>query len=490
LQLFTVCVLSTPGLSADKPELTRVFPPGGQRGTAVDVEATGKFVKWPIQIWSDTDSIQWECQKESGKLRVTIAADAAVGLHWVRFFNADGATAVRPFLVGLDKERIETEPNDQPSTANEISFLPHTVQGILNKRADVDMVSVAMKAGQILAATIDSDKWLQSPADASLQIMDGNGFVLCENLDHVGLDPYLEFLAPRTEKYYVRVFGFPATPDSTVAFGGGNDWSYRLRLAERSEPFSSAHAYSAQRVLESKRIEADPGKHVTLETALPIQLPARVGGVIAARKQSNYLAFSAKSGRQYRVQILAREFGSQLDAAVAILDAKGKQLAQQDDAGKDRDPELNWKAPADGDYLIAVNDFHRGGSSDHRFLAVVEERAPNYSITIPNDLIAGTVGKDTELTVTIDRENDYKEGVQISAIDLPESVECSVAESKNGSDSGKKVTIKFKAKSPFQGPIKIMAKRSDTTGSTESVDEPKYATVPNGKPIWLSVVAE
>ncbi|MCY2980296.1 MAG: PPC domain-containing protein [Planctomycetota bacterium] len=478
------CLLTGTGFAAEKPELTRLFPAGGQIGTTVDVEATGKFPVWPIQAWSDTPLIEWTCLKDSGKLQAKIAANTAPGLHWLRLHHENGATAIRPFLVGEALERNEVEPNDRPSEANKIDSLPQTIQGILNKRADVDLYAVSLEKGQMLVPTIDSTKWLQSPADVNLQMLDTKGFVLAENLDHTGLDPYLEFTAPRAGTYIVRVFGFPAAPDSTVAFSGGNDWNYRLRLDSKPCPFGSWLDFDMQSEMESDRIESVPGTHVNHENALLIKGPSKIGGVLTEARQANYLRFTARAGVNHRIRVFAREFGSSLDPTVAILDAKGKQLVQQDDVANHPDPDLRWKAPGDGEYLIEINDFHRLGGADYRFIAMMEERPANFSLSLANDLLASNIGKESEVTVTIDRESDFKGTINITAEGLPATSECSLAESKDGSDTSKKVTLKLKSTAAFQGPIKIVAK------ANEPPEMVRYATVPKGKTAWLSVTAE
>jgi hypothetical protein len=250
-----------PCYAFDKPELTRLFPPGARTNSTVEIEATGNFPNWPVQIWSDTTSIQWVCLPESGKLKATINSDTALGLHWVRLFGSGGATVVKPFLVGDDAERVETEPNNLPSEANEIAQLPCTVHGVLSKRAEVDLYAVTLAQGESFSAAIDAVKWIRSPADVTLQIVDANGFVISENLDHVGLDPYLEFEAPRAGKYFVRVFAFPVTPDSTVAFSGGSDWAYRLQMRPQSMPFDRTLDFAFQSELAAERIEVPIGKH-------------------------------------------------------------------------------------------------------------------------------------------------------------------------------------------------------------------------------------
>src|SRR5690606_25352663 len=143
---------------------------------------------------------------------------------------------------------------------------------------------------------------------------DERGFVLTENIDHVGLDPYLEFAAPREGKYIVRLFGFPAEPNSTVAFSGGSDWIYRLRLDTVADPMGSALDFSRQAELAATATALVPGAHTAREKALPVELPVRVQGTISESRNADFVSFTARKGSHYRFDVLARDCGSALDA--------------------------------------------------------------------------------------------------------------------------------------------------------------------------------
>jgi len=467
--------------SADRPELTRLFPAGGQAGTVVAVEATGKFPIWPIQAWSDTELIQWTCEEVSGKLKATIDANATPGLHWLRLHHPNGATSVRPFLVGNAVERVEVEPNNRVAEANTVATLPATVQGVLGKRGDVDLVSIALTAGQIMVATVDSATMLRSPLDASLQILDAGGFVLVENMDRFGLDPSVEFKPTLDGKYFVRVFGFPTTPDSTIAFGGGADWIYRLRLEPGSDSMFS-HWQPNPNDGRTVRI-LEPGEAIGLDSAFSIELPAWIRGTIAQPAQQRFLRFRCNSGQQYRIQLVAREKGSDLDGTIAILDGAGKQQSQQDDVGNERDPDLIWKAPADGEYVIAIKDFHLGGGPRYDFDLLVESLMADFKVSVSNDLIQGVVGKETELQVKLDRIADFTDEIEVGLQGAPEGVECPIVKSIHGTDTAKKVTLRIKSSVPNQGPIKVFARSGDGI-------KVRFAQVDDGKPLWLSNVAE
>ena len=464
---------------AERPELTRLMPSGGQAGTVIEVEATGKFPLWPMQAWSDTDSIRWSFEEGSGKLKATIDASAQPGLHWLRLIHPNGATSVRPFVVSNAPEQIEVEPNNRLAEANAIGALPRCVNGVLSKRGDVDMYSLVLVQGQNLLATVDAEQLLHSPMDANLQLLDSDGFLLEESLDHFGLDPSIEWIAPRDGKYLIRVFGFPATPDQTIAFGGGDAWIYRLRLQTDADPFCES-----SRSLQNKMQTMEPGQAMTRDTALPIELPARITGKIERYGQHRFLRFQAMTGQQYRLQLRARNRGSQLDATIAILDAQGKQLSQQDDVGNDRDPDLKWKAPADGEYTIDIQDFHNAGGQNFDFELAVSQLLPDFRLSISNDLIQSTVGKETEIEVRVERECDFAGEITVSLEGASEGIECSEIKSIHGSDSAKKVTLRVKSTVPFQGPVRVSAKAADLP------DTIRLATTENEKPIWLSSVAE
>lgn len=467
--------------SADRPELTRLFPAGGQAGTVVAVEATGKFPVWPIQTWSDTELIQWTCEESSGKLKATIDANATPGLHWLRLHHPNGATSVRPFLVGNTVEQLEVEPNNRVTEANTVSTLPATVQGVLGKRGDVDVFSIALTAGQNIVATVDSANMLRSPLDASLQVLDAGGFVLAENMDRFGLDPSLEFKPTLDGKYFVRVFGFPTTPDSTIAFGGGADWVYRLRLESSSD---SMRNHWQPNAIDGRTVRTlEPGEANGLDSASPMELPAWIRGTIAQPAQQRLLRFRCNAGQQYRIQLVARENGSDLDGTIAILDGAGKQQSQQDDVGNERDPDLIWKAPADGEYVIAIKDFHLGGGPRYDFDLLVELLMPDFKASVSNDLIQGVVGKESELQVKLDRVGDFVGEIEVGLQGAPEGLECPIIKSIHGTDTAKKVTLRIKSSVAHQGPIQIFARSSDGT-------KVGVAQVDDGKPMWMSNVPE
>ena len=213
-------------LQAAPPTLSHLFPAGGQRGTKFTVTATGSFT-WPVKIWAP--GIEVTPQADSGKLDITIPADLPADRVWLRLFSAEGASASFPVQVGTLPEVVEKEPNNSPKTAQKLEGSSLLVNGVL-EGADVDSFAVELQAGQTLVAAVEANTALGSPMDAMLQIVSPRGFVLAENNDDLQLDPRLAFTAPQAGIYIARLFAFPSTPGTNIAYAGGANFVYRLTL--------------------------------------------------------------------------------------------------------------------------------------------------------------------------------------------------------------------------------------------------------------------
>src|SRR5690606_31873787 len=101
------------------PEVRALFPAGGQRGTTDAAELVGKQETWPVSAWASTPGLTFEAG-EKGKFKVTIAADAEPGLHWIRIYDPAGTSPPQPFVVGALAEHVEKEGNDAPLTAEAV----------------------------------------------------------------------------------------------------------------------------------------------------------------------------------------------------------------------------------------------------------------------------------------------------------------------------------------------------------------------------------
>jgi len=126
------------------------------------------------------------------------------------------------------------------------------------------------------------------------------------------------------------------------------------------------------------------------ESALAHAWPSAIHGHISEADDEDRFGIEVKKGDKLRLLLRATEFDSALDPVLCIEDSKGKQLARDDDSGVRQDAKLNWTAPADGTYFLAVSDLIRSGSSEHFYRLEVDRVTPSLNATFtPDRLVVG-----------------------------------------------------------------------------------------------------
>ncbi len=459
--LFSICVICVIcGSISAAPTLTHLVPAGGQRGTTVAVTAAGAFDKWPVSVWVSGGGISATATKDKGKLTVTIPPKADLGTYWVRLHDETGASTLRPFVVGTLPEMIETEPNDDAAKA-QVMAQSCVVNGQLQKAGDVDCFAVTLTKGQTLVAAVDADRTLKSPMDAVLQIVSADGFVLDQSNDHHGLDPFLAFTAPRDGTYLARVFAFPATPDSSIRFAGGDAFVYRLTLTTGgygdhpwplavsreqpgvaavvgwnvpdaaklltvtpgSKPFAKLFHPSLANTLS---VAVEPHPCYEAEHAMKRDNPFAPSVTLSGRLQkpgeTHRIPIMMKKGQPVVVKIEARTIGFALTPLLAVVDAGGKSLAKAEPKGINDDAELTFTPPQDGTYSIEVRDLHRGSGPRYAYRLAIRKPEPDFTLTVPSDRIALTPGTPTDVMVTVVKKGGFAKDVTVSAEGLPAGV--------------------------------------------------------------------
>ncbi|HMF11260.1 MAG TPA: hypothetical protein VKE94_03115, partial [Gemmataceae bacterium] len=230
-----------PGSQLPNPRLTVLTPCGGKAGTTVEVAFAGTDLEDPKALTFSHPSIKAEPiqpppppppdpkkpappppKPPITKFKVTIAADAPVGNHDVRFVGRYGVSNPRVFVVGDLPEVMEKEPNNDVAEAQRVE-LNTTITGAIAAPTDVDYFVFAGKKGQrvlanCLATTIDSR------LRPGIEIYDRHGKQLAAGRDYQGHDALADLTLPEDGDYYVRLFEFTHTLGSPEHF-------YRLTLS-------------------------------------------------------------------------------------------------------------------------------------------------------------------------------------------------------------------------------------------------------------------
>jgi hypothetical protein len=520
-------------VTSGEPKLDLLFPPGGGRGQEVDVTLSGSFSHWPVRVWASEPGVTFEPGSEEGKLTARIDADAVPGLRLVRVYDDEGASSPRPFLVGTLPERVEQEPNEEPAKPQKVDKLPIVMNGRLARRGDVDTFEIALKKGQTLVAALEAHGRLGAPMDGVLQVVSAEGFVLEQVDDSPGLDPLLKFEVPADGQYSVRVFAFPAKPDSSIALAGGPAFVYRLTLTtggylqqplplavERGKrPSLRASGANLPADLGMLCIETKPEEdrarawHPRLagDLSLPvvkypcldeeeksprgqpqtIPVPGCISGRIGTDDDQDRFRVNLKKGEACRFRVEARALGSPLDPVLRVAGPRGDILVEQDDTSG-RDAEISFTAPGNGAFDVVVGDLNGRGGPGFVYLLSATHPEPDFALELAGDRFTITPGKPVELTVKVSRRDGFASPIEIAVAGLAPGVTATTVTSEPKGDSAAAVKLRLEAApgaKPSSGPVQVIGRskalrrtaRAPLEGLETATDQPWLTVRPSAK---------
>ena len=507
-------------LAGEPPAIERLIPAGGQRGTTVDVKLVGKPGDGNLRVVSDSDSIVLTPNEKKDAASVAIGETTQPGVHWLRFCNSDGATELKPFMVGMIQEMTESEPNAKIAEANAVELPSKTINGVLEKSGDVDTFAVTLSKGQTLVCALQANSVLGSPMDAVLQIVDARGTVIAQNDDDLSFDPRVTYTAPEDGKFFVRTFAFPAAPNSTIGFAGGADFVYRLTVTtaavvEHTEPamrFDQDNETSLavfgwnigtptvtlnrdQQALTGPNSLPYPVPRCDVPSIVESQLtadrvltfPVAVTGRVTSTEDVVFL-FNASKSQQLSLSVHAQRIGSMLDPVLIVQDSQGKVLKEHDDiSGENHDAELHLTMPADGQSRVIIRDRFRNSGDRCFYVLRCAETRVTFAAAVA--ATAGTLKPDKplEIPIAIERKHGFAEPVDVRVAGLPDGVAFECPRSEKDGETAKSVTLKISgsATEAFQGPIRIVAESAET----KHVQPVTFTTADNAQvaEYWLTV---
>jgi hypothetical protein len=409
-------------------------------------------------------------QTGSVKLKLSVAADAALGVREFRLASALGISSIGQLVIVDDPVILETGDNNAREKANLIT-VPSVVSGRIEAVEDVDYFKFHAEAGEVLTLEVlcariqDKIHDLQKHADPMLTLFDESGRELAASDDSYFADPLLTFPVPRTGDYTIQI--------RDAKYDGDAHWVYALFVTNRPyvthvfplagnpgqtvlvEPVGSAKAVQSR---VSLQVPSPPGIHeVTLdvggvktnpvafissplpqvfeqepndtpETATRISIPCGINGRIGTKRDLDHFVFTAAKGKTIRLEVKARRFGSplqsSLDSVLDVMTPKGEVLANNDDAfGKDA--ALVFTPPADGDYILCIRDLNSKGGETAIYYLEADWAQPDFSLRCDPDKAMIGPGSSTAWYVHVTRDNGFGGPVRVEVRDLPEGVTAS-----------------------------------------------------------------
>jgi hypothetical protein len=399
--------------AAEKPTLDQLYPAGVSRGTTNEVTLLGKFEPWPPKLWASIPGVDFQFATNKGKASVTVANDAPLGPCLIRVYNDEGPGDLRIFVVTDKPELQETEPNNHFAKAPVITNMPVTINGRLEKNGDVDSFRFTMKAGQWIDAALDSYTLL-AKLDPVLRLLTTNGYQLAWNHDFSSLDPRLIWQAPYDMAAVLQVFGFAYPADSDIRLSGGSAGVYRLHLE-----------ISEQQTMDLREPLTEKEPNNSSKDAAVAEIPGTMIGVICPPGDIDRFKVNLQKDQEIEIRVQAASLGSPLDAWLAIEseeDGKNKELTNKDDADNSRDPRIEWKAPADGTFYLAVGSKTHQGTTDCRYHLEIKALQPDYRVTTKADDLVMQGGTTNAFKIQLKRLRGFTNELVATVKGVPEGV--------------------------------------------------------------------
>lgn len=137
----------------------------------------------------------------------------------------------------------------------------------------------------------------------------------------------------------------------------------------------------------------EPGNNGSREKANEVKVNSVVNGIADTRNIDHY-KLSLKKGERVLIEAMAERIDSRCDVVLALFDAAGRELDRQLNT-HGLDAMLDFLAPADGDYFVAVNDLTYLGGGDYFYRLKIHNR-PHIDFVYPP---AGMPGKTEKFTL-------------------------------------------------------------------------------------------
>ena len=415
--------------SAD-PALTKVIPRGAQRGTEVVLSFQGARLQDAKEILfydPGFEVVKLEPAKDGKSVAVTvkIAANCRLGEHVVHVRTASGLSEFRTLWIGPLPEVAEKEPNNDFEKPQAIPY-GKTVTGLVTSE-DVDYYLVEAKKGERITAEIEGLRLatqFSSDFDPAIAILDEERFelIVSDDTPLVHQDAVASIIAPKDGRYVIMV------RDS--AYGGNGNCQYRLHVGHFPRPLAVYPAGGAAGeklevtflgdptgpFKETITLPSDPNALFELiptqdglaaPSANPFRVstfgnvlekepngtakeasgpapaaPIALNGILSEEKDTDFLRFKGTKGQKLRIECLARQLRTPVDAVMSIHNAEGKALESSDD-NDGPDPVINFTVPADGEYLVAVRDHLWDSGPEYVYRVEIVPQTPELDLSIP-----------------------------------------------------------------------------------------------------------
>jgi hypothetical protein len=446
------------------PTLNMPVPLGVQRGTALDLVLTGTNLAEPTALWTSfpahvTIPTDNNNGKDNAKLRVhlDVPKDAPLGFHSLRLATTRGISNFRLFCIDDLPQIMEVDTNRSKSSPQAVP-----IPGVVVGRADAesnDYYKISVTGGQRVSFEILGRR-LGSAFDPQLTLYDprtGRELLGGHSNDAPGLqtDARLTYVFKEAGDYVIEV--------RDVMYRGGDDFWYRLRIGDfpcATVPIPMAVRRGGQATVHftgpmvegvapvevavpndpgvtsvavaphganglygwpvtltvsdhEELVEQEPNNEPASANRIPV--PAGVTGQFLQSGDVDHFVFTAKKGRRYLIEAQTRELHSPTEVYMVLKDAQGKQVAASNPAAA---PRVDFTAPADGDFTLAVEHLLYWYGPSEAYRITITPYEPGFELSIGIDRFDVSPGGYVPVSILATRR-DYSGPIDVRVVGHP-----------------------------------------------------------------------
>ncbi len=481
-----------------QPQVTSVSPVTVQRGQDVELHLSGQQLSGPSSLliygpgWEVKELSSADPTQVIAKCRISEASP--LGTVGLRLACDGGISNLRLVTVSALPVVAEVEPNQGPNNPQSVTF-PTTLVGVIDYE-DEDVYTFAVEAGKRISLELQGLRLGYEFYDPCLELLDPDGkrLQLADDSNLTRQDPWLSVTAPQTGNYTVRVrertYGgsgqsryalhLGSFPRPGQAFPGGGQGGQTVPLTwqspegpvERSVALPpdvagewpwfpeddqgvSPTPLSLHVSKHPSTAEVEPNQERTQAT--PCQAPVVVYGTLDPPGDRDLFQFHAVPGQVWMIRSVARTIlRSPLDSIVRVHQPDGPTLLGNDDSAN-ADSVIEFSVPAEGDYVLEIEDHLGHGGSEFAYRVEIFPREPGLVLRAPerayNTPVTVPVAQGNRMALMVAVERQYLDApVELQWSGLPAGVAVEAPAIPQGTDRAP-VLLQAAADAPLAGAL-------------------------------------
>lgn len=449
--IIVVILVSAPISAAlgQNPEIQLFYPSGIKldkpseiifRGTNLQ-EANGVLASFPGKFTLKPDK-----KTEATELKVLVepGPNLAPGFETIRVNTSRGVS--NPRVIALDSlpELIDSGNNTTRALAMEIKA-PCVVNGKIDAEiarwykidAKKDQTLSFETLGHRLGSALDPQIVLYDPKGRELQggySNDSPGLLTDARVRYQFKENGTHFISVRDVSwrggadfiFRLRVGNFPmATTPFPLAIQAGKETSISfvgpategtapvLVSAAKAAPgtvlsvtpkFSSGGELGMPVELQVSNLTeyVEPTNNNTPANAFGLTVPCGISGKLGKRGERDYYKFTSKKGQKLIFDGTSGGRFTPTELYLEILDSKGAKIQKGNPAAT---PVLDFTAPADGEFTLAVEHLHLWGGPTESYRVVIAPPQPEIILSLQADRFTVNQGGEVSIPVMVQKKN-------------------------------------------------------------------------------------